>query len=80
MYIGTGIFLLVIGAIASFAVRDSISGVDLTMIGYICMGAGVLAILLSFLVRGSGGVSSRKVTQQDPSTGTTVEESRVDGV
>ena len=79
MYIGTGIFLLVVGAILSFAVRVSLSGVVLTMIGYICMGAGALAILLSFVVR-SGGVSSRRVTQQDPATGTTIEESRTDGV
>jgi tellurite resistance protein TehA-like permease len=46
---GTGIALLVIGAILSFAVRDMISGVNLTMIGYICMGAGVLAIILGLV-------------------------------
>lgn len=80
MYIGTGIVLLVIGAILSFAVRDSLSGVDLTMIGYICMGAGVLAILLSFVMKAGSGVNSRRVTQHDPATGTTVEENRVDGV
>ena len=50
MYIGLGIFLLVIGAVLSFAVRDSISAVDLTMVGYICMGAGALAILLSLVM------------------------------
>ena len=46
---GSGIALLVIGAILSFAVRDSISGVNLTVIGYICMGAGVLAIILGLV-------------------------------
>jgi hypothetical protein len=70
MYIGLGIFLLVVGAILSFAVRDSISAVDLTMIGYICMGAGALAIVLSFLAqagsRRAGGYNATRVTSTDP--------------
>jgi len=45
MGIGIGIALLVVGAILSFAVRDNVPGVDLSMVGYICMGAGVLAII-----------------------------------
>ncbi len=49
MTIGIGIVLLVVGAIMSFAVRDSISGVDLSMIGYICMGAGALAVILGLI-------------------------------
>ena len=49
MYLGGGITLLVIGAILSFAVRDGVSGVNLTMVGYILMGAGVLAIILSMV-------------------------------
>jgi hypothetical protein len=47
--IGLGIGLLVIGAILSFAVRDSISGVDLTTIGYILMGGGALALILGLV-------------------------------
>ncbi len=78
MYIGLGIFLLVVGAILSFAVRDSISSVDLTMVGYICMGAGALAVLLSLVMSRSGGYSSRRVTQTDPATGTQVDETHVD--
>lgn len=49
MNMGIGIALLVIGAILSFAVRDSVPGVDLTIIGYICMGAGALALILSLV-------------------------------
>jgi hypothetical protein len=49
MSMGIGIALLVVGAILSFAVRDSVPGVDLTMIGYICMGAGALALILSLV-------------------------------
>lgn len=81
MYIGLGIFLLVVGAIMSFAVRDSISGVDLVMIGYICMGAGALAIILSLVLQaGRGrGYSSRSVSRTDPATGERIEEARTDG-
>lgn len=46
MGIGTGIFLLVVGAILAFAVRDTWDVMDLTAVGYICMAAGVLAIVL----------------------------------
>ena len=49
MGLSIGIVLLVIGAILSFAVRDSVPGVDLSMIGYICMGAGGLALILSLV-------------------------------
>ncbi len=49
MTTGIGIALLVIGAVLSFAVRDSLAGVDLSMIGYICMGAGALAVILGLV-------------------------------
>lgn len=55
MYIGGSIFLLAIGAILSFAVRDSINGVDLVMVGYILMAAGALGIVLSLVMNGSRG-------------------------
>ncbi|HEY3015807.1 MAG TPA: DUF6458 family protein [Nocardioides sp.] len=50
MGIGVGIFLLALGAILSFAVADRLSGVDLTMVGYILMGAGALGIVLTLLI------------------------------
>jgi hypothetical protein len=50
MGIGVGIALLVVGAILSFAVRDNVPGVDLSVVGYICMGAGVLALVLSLVL------------------------------
>jgi uncharacterized sodium:solute symporter family permease YidK len=43
---GLGIFLLVVGGVLAFAVRDSIDAVDLTVVGYVCLAAGVLAIVL----------------------------------
>jgi hypothetical protein len=50
MGIGTGIFLLVVGGIMSFGVRDQWSAVNLTNIGYICMAVGVLAIILALFL------------------------------
>lgn len=49
MTIGAGIALLVVGAVLSFAVRDALPGVDLALVGYICMAAGVLAVVLGLV-------------------------------
>ncbi len=49
MSMGIGIALLAVGAILSFAVRDSVPGVDLSIVGYICMGAGALALILALV-------------------------------
>ena len=50
MGIGTSIFLLAVGAILAFAVTDAISGVDLTVVGYILMAAGALGLVISMAV------------------------------
>ncbi|MBK9726403.1 MAG: DUF6458 family protein [Candidatus Lutibacillus vidarii] len=77
MHIGSGVFLLVLGAILNWGVADRVSGVNLHVIGLICMAGGVLAILLS-LVTGSRsrGYSATRTATVDKATGTTVE--RVD--
>ena len=49
MWIGTGIFLLAVGAVLKYAVEDSISGVELGTIGVILMIAGVALTLISLL-------------------------------
>ena len=56
--IGVGVFLLVVGAILNWAVADSVKGVDLHMIGLICMGGGVLAIVLGLIVGAGSGRSA----------------------
>jgi hypothetical protein len=53
MYIGGSIFLLAVGAILSFAVTDSVNGVDLVTVGYILMAAGALGIVLSLFIAGN---------------------------
>ncbi|MGJ9422688.1 DUF6458 family protein [Aeromicrobium sp. CF3.5] len=63
MYIGGSIFLLAVGAIMSFAVRDSLSGVDLVTTGYILMAAGALGIVLSLIINGR---RSRAIEDREP--------------
>lgn len=50
MSIGSGIVLFVIGAILAFAVNLENEVVDLDMIGYILMGAGVLVFLIGIIL------------------------------
>ncbi len=50
MGIGFGVFLIIVGAVVAFGVKAHISNFDLTTIGYIPMGGGVLVILLSLLI------------------------------
>ena len=52
MYIGVGIFLLLVGLVIVFAYNGdmSIAGLDLAALGWIAIALGVLAIILSFLL------------------------------
>lgn len=50
MGIGTGVVLLAVGAILAFAVERDISGLELSTVGWILMGAGALAIILFLTV------------------------------
>ena len=50
MGIGLGVFLIIAGAILAFGVKTSLADFDLTAIGYILMGGGLLVILLSLLI------------------------------
>jgi Domain of unknown function (DUF6458) len=48
MGIGAGIFLIVVGAIMTFALDVSVAGVDLDVVGWILMLAGVAGLVLFF--------------------------------
>jgi len=81
MYIGLGIVLIVIGAVLSFVLQVDLPGVDDDMLGWILIAAGVLAIVLSFAMRGRSrptGYTATRSTQVDPTTGSRVDETRVD--
>jgi hypothetical protein len=43
---GLGIFLIVVGAILTFAVHASVAGLDLKVVGWILMLAGVAGLIL----------------------------------
>lgn len=50
MGIGLGIFLLVVGGILGFAVdADAVGGVNLNIVGFVCLAAGALALLLGIV-------------------------------
>ncbi|MCX6502768.1 MAG: DUF6458 family protein [Microbacterium sp.] len=46
MSIGAGIVLIVIGAILAFAVNVDVEFLNLDLIGYILMGAGVVVVII----------------------------------
>ena len=71
MTLGIGIGLLVIGAVLSFAVRDAVPGVDLVMIGYICMGAGALAVVLGLITNTQATNTRHKQVVEHRDEGTT---------
>jgi hypothetical protein len=50
MRLGTGIVLLALGAILTFAVRADLSGLDLQVVGWILMAVGALGIVLELAV------------------------------
>ncbi|KAB1912146.1 DUF6458 family protein [Micromonospora sp. AMSO31t] len=52
MGIGTSIFLIAVGAILTFALNASVGGVDLDVVGWILMAAGVLGLIMTTLVWG----------------------------
>lgn len=50
MTIGSGVVLFVIGAILVFALNIQLDWVDLDMVGYILMAAGVVAFLIGLIL------------------------------
>jgi hypothetical protein len=63
MGIGTGIFLLAVGAILRFAVTTTAKGVNIQTVGDILMIVGALGIILSvFFWTSWGGFGNRRGT------------------
>jgi hypothetical protein len=50
MGIGAGIFLIAVGAILAFAVHVTVKGLDLVVVGYVLMAAGILDVVLELLM------------------------------
>jgi hypothetical protein len=71
---GLGVFLLALGLILALAVRDSIEAIDLTMIGWILAGVGLLAIVVTAMTTmRSRTASSVATTTHADGTQTTTE-------
>jgi hypothetical protein len=66
MGLGVSIFLIAVGAILTWAVNASVSGLELNTIGVILMVVGILGLLLSLIFwsswGGVGGASRRRTT------------------
>ncbi|KRC46791.1 hypothetical protein ASE16_15400 [Leifsonia sp. Root227] len=77
MGVGSGIFLVVVGAILAFALNVQVSWIDVALVGYILMGAGVVVFVLSLIFmlrrRRTTTVSRGGI---DPATGERVQEKR----
>jgi hypothetical protein len=74
--LGVSIFLLVVGAILTFAVNVSASGFSINTVGIILMIAGALGLVLSLLFWSSFSPYRRGRTVAGPDT--VVEERRID--
>jgi membrane protein implicated in regulation of membrane protease activity len=64
---GLGVFLLALGLILALAVTDSLSGVDLTMVGWILAAVGLLAIVLTAISTNRARRSTAVTTHADGS-------------
>jgi hypothetical protein len=74
MSIGLGIFLIAVGAILTFAVNVTVEWVDLDLIGYILMGAGLVVFIvgLALMTRKRRSVVTNR-SAVDPATGARVD-------
>jgi hypothetical protein len=73
MGIGACIFLIAVGAILTFAVDASVAGIDIDIVGWILMGAGVLGLILTMTIWGN---RRRTVVADEPAEYRRVEERR----
>ncbi|WP_173085494.1 DUF6458 family protein [Phytohabitans rumicis] len=69
MGIGVGMLLIVVGAILTFAVETTIAGLDLDVVGWILMLAGVAGLILFFYMsrrrRPNGAVVTERRSYDD---------------
>jgi hypothetical protein len=67
MATGTSIFLIALGAILTFAVDVSVSGLDLATVGVILMVAGVIGVIVSlvWIDRATAPRSDRTVVTEE---------------
>lgn len=65
MGIGASVFLLAVGAILAFAFNNpSVAGIDVEVIGYILMAAGLLGLVLTMVIWGPRHRRSSEVVEE----------------
>ena len=52
MELGTSLFLIAVGAILTFAINATVSGIDIATVGIILMIVGVIGLLISLFYWG----------------------------
>lgn len=65
MGIGVSVFLIAVGAILTFAVNATVSGLDLSTIGVILMVVGGIGLATTLLIFGGGGWGARRGVVSD---------------
>ncbi|MGH8893936.1 MAG: DUF6458 family protein [Actinomycetes bacterium] len=70
MGIGVSIFLIAVGAILAFALNVDVSGVDLSVVGYILMIVGLIGLIMTAFIwgprnRGRGDVVEERRVYDD---------------
>jgi hypothetical protein len=77
MGIGVGLFLIAVGAVLTWGVNATVSGVDINTIGVILMVVGAIGLVLDLIIFAPRRHSSRTVTSGGvPVTGGTVVQER----
>ncbi|WP_139980421.1 DUF6458 family protein [Nocardioides litoris] len=77
---GFGAFLLVVGLVLALAVTDSVSGIDLTMVGWIMAAVGVVVIALTAFTWNNGRRARTTQTVTHPDGSQTVRDNRSNGI
>jgi hypothetical protein len=77
--IGFGIFLFVVGAVLTFALNITVDWIDLDLVGYLLMGAGVIVTIIgiALLARRRQTVTTER-SGIDPASGQRVTQRSTD--
>ena len=65
MGIGAGIVLIAVGAILAFAVNFSVSGIEISTIGFILMVAGVIGIVVALVMNSQRSRTRHTIVRDD---------------
>jgi hypothetical protein len=72
MGIGVSIFLIAVGAILTFAVDATVSGLSIQTVGVILMIVGALGLIVALMIFGprrrAGGVVEERIVDDRPAT------------